>query len=230
MNSKQLSRDELDSLLTPSAVVMEATDESSARHAAQMRVDNSLEKLHAEFTASLVDILSNLARRDVAVRMTSCVPATFGQFVFGQPIPTCCISVDTRPISSDLFIAIRPSILFSLVDRVMGSSDLEPPQQRPLTEIEREVARFIVNQVLVKYQDAWQPVLSLDFHVDRIEHNAQQLGALAGAEPVFLVRYDVRCGRDQGWLELCLPWNSTHQMRGRLAANSGTFPERNISS
>ena len=221
MYRERLTSDELEVLLTQDPVVLSSpTPEDAGPRETEKHSDQALVELHSRYAHDLGTLLGELVRREVVVRLRSANLGTYGQFVFGQSVPTCCAVIQVEPIQAEFFLAISPSILFSLIDRLMGSDYPEPPQQRaPPTEIETSVIKLLVDQIVEKYREVWQQVLSLESAVDRLEHNAQQMRALAGGEPTYMVRYDVRCGGDQGWFELCLPWAATQQMRERLAAN-----------
>jgi len=220
MYRERLTSDELDVLLTPSQVSSppSAPAESSPRES-DTHIDEALADLHARFADDLSTLLSELARNEVVVKLREIVRGTYAQFVFGQTVPTCCAVVLAVPIETEFFLAIRPSILFPLLDRALGCDLPEPAQQRPLTEIESSLSTLLVEQMLGKSREAWQHVLPLGLRVARLEFNTRQMRAMSGSEPVCLVRYDVRCGRDQGWIELCIPWKPTQRLRERLAAN-----------
>jgi flagellar motor switch protein FliM len=184
-------------------------------------IERALEVLHEDFATDLQDLLRTMTRRDISVRLASAGRGSFGQFVLCQSNPTCCFSIAATPLDADYFLAIQPRILYPLLDHALGTSDPEPMQHRPLTEIEAVVARKIVEEMIPRYQRCWQPVLSLDSQVDRLFRNAQHISVMCGMQAVYLVRYDVECGVARGWLELSLPWDATQSMRERLAANHG---------
>ncbi len=220
MYRERLTSDELDVLLTSHQVPhAPSAPAASCQRETDTHMDEALADLHASFADDLSTLLSDLARREVVVKLREIVRGTYGQFVFGHTVPTCCAVVLAVPIQTEFFLAIRPSILFPLLDRALGCDLPDPAQRRPLTEIESALSTLLVEQMLGKYREAWQQVLSLELSVDRLEFNTQQMRAMSGSEPVCLVRYDVRCARDQGWVELCIPWKPTQRMRERLAAN-----------
>ena len=142
---------------------------------------------------------------------------TYGQFVFGQSIPTCCAVVLARSIDVEFYVAIQPAILYPLIDRMLGAKESDAIPQRPISEIERGLSELILGGVLAEYEDAWRPVLSFDLTLHRIEYNLQRRCALAGSEETYRVRYSVRFGCHAGFVELCLPWRKTQQVRQRLA-------------
>lgn len=151
----------------------------------------ALAELHDGFATRLAEAFGKIANREVHCRLRKTVRATFGQFIFAQTIPTCCAVVRAEPIQLEFYLAIQPTVLYPMMDRMLGARSVEPSPQRPMTEIERTVAMLIINELLTRYSRALQHALSLEFSVDRLEHNAQQLDGLPGGEPTYLAAYDL---------------------------------------
>ena len=219
MHREALSDDELAVLSTPThgprAPLPTAHRDADGGNVAHP----SLQELHRQFAGSLAVIFSGFANRDIIVRLRDQSNATYSQFVFGQSIPTCCAVIRAEPINLEFYLAVQPTICYPLIDRLLGCRQSDPIPKRPLSEIETGLMLFMMNEIVTKYGDAWQQALSLELQVDRMEHNVQQLGALAGSEQTYRARYGIRSGTDFGQLEVCLPWQATHQIRQRLAAS-----------
>lgn len=218
MHREILTAEELKVLASPtqqevaaSAPPVEPTDRAAAN------AQKALAELHDSFATTASGALTKIIGRDVQCRLREAVSATFGQFVFAQLVPTCCAVVRAEPIRLEFYLAIEPTVMYPMLDRMLGAKLVDPPPQRPMTEIERGVATLMMNELLAGYSRALQSALSLECHVDRLEHNAQRLKGLPGGEPTYLATYDLRCDADHGRLSICLPWQGTQQIRERLA-------------
>lgn len=230
MRHAGLTDEELELLTSPSADLADAVPMAgdSLRVASVVGESNevgvdlphaSLMDLHHDFMDELRLRLSGFARRDVAVTLRDQSPGSYAQFVFGQVIPTCCAVVRSHTIDLEFWLAFQPTILYPLMDRMLGSRESDPIPQRPLSEIESGLAMIILNDVVTAYGDAWQRALSLELRIERLSHNVQQLGGAAGSEPIWRVRYGLQCGQDFGVLDFCVPWRASRQIRDRLAAS-----------
>lgn len=218
MDREALSDEELRLLHTPS-LASDARVSSATQNLPLPKQDPSLVHLHLEFATSLGDVLSEMTHRQVTARLRDEWLGTYSEFVFGQPIPTCCAVINSRVHGLEFYLVVDPKILFPLLDRLLGSKSVEPIPQRPLSEIERTVSRLLIEETVNRYAAAWQHSLSLDPSVDRIEHNLQQMVGLRGSEATYNIRYEVSFDGAFGLLELCLPWQKTEQIRQRLAAS-----------
>lgn len=215
MYREMLSDEELSALRTPANVA-----DKSVSQIAPTDVEPpclSLKELHRTMADALSTSLGNLVSREVEVRLRDQSLGTYAQFVFGQPIPTCCAIARAEPINLEMYFAIQPTILYPLIDRLLGCKQSDPIPQRPITEIESGLAEILLTEIVSKYNDAWQQALTLDLTIAWIEHNVQRLGSMAGSEKTYRARYELRSGSDFGQLEICLPWRATNQIRQRLS-------------
>ena len=224
MHRELLSAEELKALTTPSPKrsTIRSNDVQGELQQEKQPSSLALDKLHRDFAEAMSEVFSEIAKQDVEVRLRDQGTGTYAQFVFGQSIPTCCAIVLARAIDVEFYFAFHPSILYPLIDNLLGSSNSDPIPQRPLTEIEQGLAELLFARVLDKYEDAWTTALSLDFTLLRFEHNVQQHRAMGGSDETYRARYGVRFGCPSGLVELCLPWAATQQVRHRLAAVPGS--------
>jgi flagellar motor switch protein FliM len=80
----------------------------------------------------------------VEVKLTSVDQLTYSEFVFSLENPTCFNLLRAEPLEGNLILDINPSILYPIIDRLLGGGkDGRPLARRPLTEIElRLVSRI----------------------------------------------------------------------------------------
>lgn len=220
MDRELLTGDELRILRTPSATAKSSPTRLLDEQAiAAPRQDASLVELHTEFTPVLGAAISEMTHKKVRSRMRDEWIGTYSEFVFGQPLPTCCAVILSKVQELEFYLTIDPKILFPSLDSLFGTKSVEPIPTRPLSEIERTVTRLLIEEIVSRYAATWQHTLSLDLSVDRIEHNVQQMSAMRGSDTVYIVRYEVTIAAEFGLIELCLPWQTTSQIRQRLAAS-----------
>src|SRR6187401_3546202 len=120
----------------------------------QMR---ALQSLHEGFGRNFGAALSALLRTMVEVKLTSVDQLTYSEFVFSLENPTCFNLISAQPLEGQLILDINPSILFPVIDRLLGgSTGAAPPARRPLTEIELRLVSRITNLFLKEMQHAWE--------------------------------------------------------------------------
>src|SRR6185295_11143925 len=137
----------------------------------QMR---ALQTLHEGFGRNFGAALSALLRSIVEVKLTSVDQLTYSEFVFSLENPSCFNLLKADPLEGNLILDINPSILYPIIDRLLGGGkEMGPLARRPLTEIELRLVSRITNLFLQELKHAWEGVLPLKLSVDRVESNPQ---------------------------------------------------------
>ncbi|MBA3482988.1 MAG: flagellar motor switch protein FliM, partial [Pirellulales bacterium] len=164
----------------------------------QMR---SLQTMHEGFGRNFGAALSALLRTMVEVKLTSVDQLTYSEFVFSLENPTCFNLITASPLEGQLILDINPSILFPVIDRLLGGSTTSaPPARRPLTEIELRLVSRITNLFLNEMQHAWENVLALELSVDRVESNPQLVQIIPANEVIVLISFELTVGEMRGMM------------------------------
>jgi flagellar motor switch protein FliM len=184
----------------------------------QMR---SLQTMHEGFGRNFGAALSALLRTMVEVKLTSVDQLTYSEFVFSLENPTCFNLISASPLEGQLILDINPSILFPMIDRLLGgSTSAALPARRPLTEIELRLVSRITGLFLKEMQHAWENVLKLELSVDRVESNPQLVQIIPANEVIVLISFELAVGETRGMMNLCIPFNSIERISNKLTANS----------
>ena len=184
----------------------------------QMR---ALQTMHEGFGRNFGAALSALLRTIVEVKLTSVDQLTYSEFVFSLENPTCFNLIDAKPLEGQIILDINPSILFPIIDRLLGgSTESAAPARRPLTEIELRLVSRITDLFLQEMQHAWENVLHLDLSVERVESNPQLVQIIPANEVVILVSFELTVGDTRGMVNLCIPFNSIERISNKLSSNS----------
>jgi flagellar motor switch protein FliM len=184
----------------------------------QMR---SLQTMHEGFGRNFGAALSALLRTMVEVKLTSVDQLTYSEFVFSLENPTCFNLITASPLEGQLILDINPSILFPVIDRLLGGSTTSaPPARRPLTEIELRLVSRITNLFLNEMQHAWENVLALELSVDRVESNPQLVQIIPANEVIVLISFELTVGELRGMMNLCIPFNSIERVSAKLTSNN----------
>ncbi len=194
----------------------------------QMR---ALQTLHEGFSRNFGAALSAMLRAIVEVKLTSVDQLTYSEFVFSLENPTCFNLLKAEPLEGNLILDISPSILYPIIDRLLGGGrETVAYARRPLTEIELRLVSRITNLFLDELARAWENVLELKLEVVRVESNPQLVQIVPPNEVVVLISFELTLGELRGMLNLCIPYNSIERVSAHLSANSWSAYGRRQSS
>jgi flagellar motor switch protein FliM len=246
MNDNILSPEEVESLLSamearaataPGAAAPSATGASVANRTRdkvtpydfkrpervgkdQMR---SLQTLHEGFARNFAAKISALMRAMVEVKLTSVDQLTYSEFVFSLENPTCFNLIRATPLEGNVVLDINPSILYPIIDRLLGGGkEPSPVARRPLTAIELRLVGRITRLFLDELKHAWENVVTLELEVERVESNPQLAQILPPNEVVVLISFELTIQDLRGMMNLCIPFNSIERISAQLSSNSWT--------
>ena len=184
----------------------------------QMR---ALQTMYEGFGRNFGAALSAMLRSIVETKLTSVDQLTYSEFVFSLENPTCFNLVNAYPLEGQLILDINPSILFPIIDRLLGGTAGGPATpRRPLTEIELRIVSRITELFLSEMKVAWENVVELELSVDRVESNPQLVQIIPANEVVVLVSFELIIGESRGMVNLCIPFNSLERIGNKLTSNS----------
>jgi flagellar motor switch protein FliM len=165
----------------------------------------ALEALRDPFAKGVGAALSAMLRSPTDVRLAGVDHLRCREFLFGLESPTCVSLIKTAPLGNAI-LELRPSILFPMIDRLLGSGrEASSPIPRPLTEIDRRLVALVIEVFLDELRHAWKDVDSLNLAVVQTESDPQRVRAIPPAEAVALARFDVTAGASRGGVNLCIP-------------------------
>jgi len=184
----------------------------------QMR---ALQTLHEGFGRNFGAALSAMLRAIVEVKLTSVDQLTYSEFVFSLENPTCFNLLKAEPLEGNLILDINPSILYPIIDRLLGGGrEGGPLARRPLTEIELRLVSRITSLFLEELHHAWENVLDLQLEVIQVESNPQLVQIVPPNEVVVLISFELTLGDIRGMMNLCVPYNSIERIGGKLTSNT----------
>jgi flagellar motor switch protein FliM len=184
----------------------------------QMR---ALQTMHEAFGRNFGAALSALLRTIVELKLTSVDQLTYSEFVFSLENPTCFNLINASPLEGQLILDINLSLLFPIIDRLLGGgSDSTPPARRPLTEIELRLVSRITDLFCKEMKQAWENVLDLNLSVDHVESNPQLVQIVPPNEVVVLISFELTIGDARGMMNLCIPFNAIERISTQLSSNS----------
>jgi flagellar motor switch protein FliM len=173
----------------------------------------SLETLHEEVGQHYAAALSALLRSATEVKLVGIHQHKYGEFVSTLKSPTCFNVLRADPLSANWILDISPSIVFPIIDRLLGGGrEPAPVLRRPLTEIELRLLARITGLFLDELHRGWMNALDLRVSFDRVESDPQFVQAILPEELVALIVFEIALGGSRGMMTLCVPVTSIHRI------------------
>lgn len=164
-----------------------------------------LQSLFEAFARELGIALPPFLRTVVRVDLVSIDQLTYDEFILSVARPTSMSIIDMSPLDGRAVIELSPSMVFPIVDRVLGGRGTTLSSPRELTEIEDRIVYRIVLMILDSWKRAWEHLIEFKMGVVNQESDPLIVQIVAGSEMVVLIGYEVYIGEAVGSMNMCVP-------------------------
>ena len=166
----------------------------------------SIKNLHDKFARNFSSNLSSFLRTITDISLVSVDQMTYGEFLMSLPDPTSFNIISMIPLQGNAVLEINPSLVFPIVDKLLGGAGLPLFQVRELTQLEMTIIDGIISLVLKDLEDVWKQVVpNVRFKKELSENSPHVIQIVAQNEVVVLIVFEVKFGEATGMMNLCLP-------------------------
>src|SRR3954452_24717792 len=144
----------------------------------------SIHLLHDNFARNLASSLSGYLRAYVIVNLVSVEQLSFAEFTQCLPSPTVLVALGMKPFDGNSVMELNPSLVFPLLEMLLGGSGKGAALTRETTEIEQSILDSLLRIILQDLSTAWQAVTNITFSVEARETEPQLLQILSPNEAV----------------------------------------------
>ena len=178
----------------------------------------TLQMIHETFARFVTTSLSAQLRALVHVHVASVDQLTYEEFVKSLPNPSTLAIVEMQPLEGSSVFEIDPSIVFTIIDRILGGKGYSTNLSRELTDIEISVMERIVQKILASLRESWANVVDLKPKLDKIEANPQFVQIVPPNDMVVLVTLETKVSEVEGMINLCIPYIVLEPIVNKLSA------------
>lgn len=230
---KILNQEEIDALFsaaqhTPKAGravhkrKVEACDlrRSSTLTSEQVRVVTTL---HESLARRLANSLGVYLRVAFEMNLVSAEQLTFSEFLARIPELTYLASLHIMPIDARAALQADLSLVFPIVDLVLGGSGLDPIEPRDITEIEEQIFEMVIGLIARDLQSTWAAVIELDIRFDQRQQYTQIQNLMLPHEKILSLSFEIRLLEARGTLNMAFPAVVANALLRKLSTRWSLF-------
>ncbi|WP_025324078.1 flagellar motor switch protein FliM [Deferrisoma camini] len=165
----------------------------------------SLHFLHERYARNLALDLSAYLRTISDIVLLSVDQLSYAEFLMSLPETTCINVVKIVPQGGTLAFEVNPTLVFAVIEKLMGGSSETPTLNREITPIEQALIEGFIDMALKDLHDAWRTIGETRFELDRRETSPQLVQIVAPNEIVVVIVFEVKVGQTSGMMNLCIP-------------------------
>lgn len=162
--------------------------------------------------------LPGYLRTATRVDLTAIDQLTYDEFMLSVSRPTSLTVISMEPFNGTLVMELSPSLVFPIVDRLLGGPGALLEELRNLTEIEQRIVQKIVYLALNCWERSWSHVTELKFKIVAQESDPLLCQIVPGSEMVILVAFEIHLGEVAGTMNMCIPLVNFGPLLEKLSA------------
>jgi len=160
------------------------------------------------FARTLSEALSNRLGLNCEVTAQASDQIGCRQFLDRASTPSYMVAIELQPRGDIALVQIEPTLLFPVVDLLLGGSGNPGEITREVTEIEDHIAKGLVAIICEQLQAAWRP-FSVEVKMGARQVPLELQTQFTAAERAFVFSFDVRLPDGGGGIQLMLPLASS---------------------
>ncbi len=187
----------------------------------------TLEMINERFARLFRIGLFNMLRRTPEVSVKGVDMIKFGEYVHSLFVPTSLNIVRINPLRGSSLCIVDPKLVFMLVENFFGGDGryYTKVEGREFTATELRVVRKVLDQAFASLEEAWSPVMPVEFEYLNSEVNPQFANIVSPSEVVVVCRFHVELEGGGGEFHVTIPYTNIEPIREQL--NAGVQSDRN---
>jgi flagellar motor switch protein FliM len=188
--------------------------------------------LHEALARRLGSSLGAYLRVGFEMNLVSAEQLSFGEFLGRLPELTYLASLRILPLDARAVIQSDMSLVFPIVDLLLGGTGGDLVEPRDLTEIEEEIFQLVVSLITSDLQTTWAPLINVDIQFDKRQPLRQAQHLMLANEKTLCLSFEIQLPSARGTLSMSIPAVIANALLRKLSSQSllERVPSRDIRS
>lgn len=180
----------------------------------------TLQLIHESFARLVATDISTRLRMGVSATILSVTQETFEEFIGSIFPPTFITVFRSDSLDGECMLQMDLSIVFSILDRLLGGNGAPLTTLRQLTDVEKQIMQKIMVSTIDRLREAWINVIDLMPVIELVESNPQFAQIVPPNDVVVTIKLEINILETTGNLKLCIPYNTVETITHKLNAAS----------
>jgi flagellar motor switch protein FliM len=226
---KVLNQDEIDAMFraalgrgqgtTSAAPIYQRCD---FKQAGQIKKDQvrAISNLHEGFARNLTNALGAYLRVVFEVNLVSVEQLTFREFLQRIPDLAYLATFQVKPMGATAALDLEPSLVFPIIDLLLGGVGRMNEQEREITEIEEGIMEGVVRILCGELQTAWAS-LNSTFEFDERLQPTQLQRLMPPSDKTLCLSFEIHMPESHGVMNVAFPAVASNALLRKLDQDGG---------
>ena len=179
----------------------------------------TLEMINDRFARSFRISLFNMLRRSAEISVNGIQMTKFSEYVHSMFVPTSLNIVKIKPLRGVALCVFDPKLVFILVDNYFGGVGRHAKiEGRDFSATETRVINIVLQDIFKDLEEAWRPVMHVDFEFLNMEVNPQFANIVSPSEVVVVSSFHIELDGGSGDFMVAIPYSMVEPIRDLLDA------------
>jgi flagellar motor switch protein FliM len=181
----------------------------------------TLEMINERFSKYLRSSLFKFLHRSPEIFLSGIQILKFSEYVRELRVPTNLNIIRFSPLRGRALIVLEPNLIFTTVDNFFGGGKhvyKTSLDAREFTPTETRVIQILMEMIFNDLQEAWSPVMALDFEYMSSEINPHFATIVGPDDIVVISRINIALEGGGGDINIVMPYAMIEPIRGLLEA------------
>jgi flagellar motor switch protein FliM len=176
--------------------------------------------INERFARNFRITLFNFLRRSPSITVEGIQMTKFGEYIHSLFMPSNLNLVKVKPLRGTALFVLNPKLVYSIVDSFFGGDGRYHTkiEGRDFTNTEMEVVKSILYKIFKDLQEAWSPVMKLEFEHSSSEVNPHFANIVTPSEVVVVSTIHVELDNGGGDIHITMPYSMLEPIREQLDA------------
>ena len=176
--------------------------------------------VHETFARQLSTVLATTLRAGASSTFGKVEQLTYDEYIRSLPNPSYMVILSLNPLPGAALMQFPLPITFAAIDRLLGGTGDANSPKRPLTEIEQNLMRSVVDRALRELEYAYETLVRVEAEIVQQEFNPQFAQIAAPSDMVLVVSFEMRIGDKRGTASICVPFTTLAPVLETLASQT----------
>jgi flagellar motor switch protein FliM len=172
------------------------------------------------FARGFSTMLASQLRSVTQVTIQSIEQRSYDEYVRDLANPNLITMLSLEPLNGAAIFQLPLEVAFCAIELMMGGAGHLDHPARPLTDLELQLIRGILERALPEMRYAFEPVVATEPKIMSQESNPQYAQIAAPTDMVIVVSFDIRIENVAGTATVCIPFSSLQPHLEALSATS----------
>jgi flagellar motor switch protein FliM len=201
------------------------------RQAGQIKKDQvrAIGNLHEGFARNLTNALGAYLRVVFEVNLVSVEQLIFREFLQRIPDLAYLATFQVKPMGATAALDLEPSLVFPIIDLLLGGVGRMSEQEREITEIEEGIMEGVVRILCTELQTAWSS-LGSSFEFDERLQPTQLQRLMPPGDKTLCLSFEIHMPESHGVMNVAFPAVASNALLRRLDKDGGYSRHRGPST